>query len=122
MTEHARSKSGAVLSGFRRETLFWAIGYQQGTHCTGKKGKMTKRKSLSGKFCQNTGNFVWSSCKFPDSKDIAIFVAKISIFFLKLDRSGKSVCNSHKLCKLAQGKFAVGQGKNKKPREFESTI
>ena len=31
-------------------------------------------KSLSGKtqgilkFCQNTGNFVYSSCKFPDSK------------------------------------------------------
>ena len=22
------------------------------------------------------------------------------------------VCNSHKLCKLAQGEFAVGQGKN----------
>ena len=29
------------------------------------------------------------------------------------------VCNSHKLCKLAQGKCAVGQGKH---REFENTI
>ena len=29
------------------------------------------------------------------------------------------VCNSHKLCKLAQGKCAVGQGKNS---EFENTI
>ena len=27
--------------------------------------------------------------------------------------------NSHKLCKLAQGKLAVGQGKH---REFENTI
>ena len=41
----------------------------------GKQGKWEK-KSLSGKtqgiwkFCQNTGNFVCSSCKFPDSKGI----------------------------------------------------
>ena len=46
----------------------------QGTHCTGKTGIMAKKKSLSGKtqgiwkFCQNTGNLVFPSCKFPDSK------------------------------------------------------
>ena len=39
----------------------------------GKQGKWSK-KNLSGKtqgiwkFCQNTGNLVCSSCKFPDSK------------------------------------------------------
>ena len=37
-----------------------------------------------------------------------------SNFFQKLYRSAKSVlCNSRKLCQLAQGKFAVGQGKNR---------
>ena len=46
----------------------------QGTHCTEKTGKMAKNNALSGKtqglwkFCQNTGNLVCSSCKFPDSK------------------------------------------------------
>ena len=63
-----------------------------------KQGKWQK-KSLSGKtqgiwkFCQNTGNFVCSSCKFPDAKGngTAIFAAEISIFFWKLDRSAKSV-------------------------------
>ena len=62
-------------------------------------------------------------------KDIAIFAAKISNF------SSRSwiglptqfcVCNSHKLCKLAQEKFAVGQGKfavgQGENREFENTI
>ena len=53
-------------------------------------------------------------------KDIALFAAK--------NKSSRSwiglpsqfcVFNSHKLCKLAQGKFAVGQGKH---REFENTI
>ena len=39
-------------------------------------------------------------------KDIVIFATKI-------------VCNSHKLCKLTQGKLPVGQGKH---REFENTI
>ena len=49
----------------------------QGTHCTGKSGKMAKKnipvKEKTGnqgiwKSCQNTGNLVCSSCKFPDSK------------------------------------------------------
>ena len=51
----------------------------QGANCTGKTGKMTKTSSLSGKtqgiwkFRQNTGNFVCSSCKLPDSKILKLF-------------------------------------------------
>ena len=47
-------------------------------------------------------------------KDTAIFAAKISIFFSRSLIGLPSqicVCNSHKLCKLAEEKFAVGQGK-----------
>ena len=58
----------------------------------------------------------------PKVKDIAIFAAKISVFSQKLDRSTKSVLcmySSHNLWKLAQGNFAVKQGKH---REFENTI
>ena len=46
-------------------------------------------------------------------KDNSKSVAKISKFFLKLDKSAKIVlfCNNHKSRKLAQGKFALGQGK-----------
>ena len=48
-----------------------------------------KKHSLSGKtqgiwkFCQNTGNFVSSSCKYSYSrvKDIAIFAAEKIVFF-----------------------------------------
>ena len=60
----------------------------QGTHCTGKTGKMAKEIPCQGKhrefgnfaktqgieeFCQNTGNFVCSSCKFPYSKGSRYF-------------------------------------------------
>ena len=51
-----------------------ALFISQGTHGTGKTGKMATTKSLSGKtqgiwkFYQNMGNLVCSSCKFPDSK------------------------------------------------------
>ena len=77
---------------------------------------------MSGKFCPNTGKTqgilfaqVVNSLILK-VRDIAIFAAKISIFFQKLDESAESCvafcgCNSHKLCKLAQVKFAVGQGK-----------
>ena len=54
-------------------------------------------------------------------KDIAIVSAKKSIFsrsWIGLP-SQFCVCNTHKLCKLAQGRFAVRQGKH---REFENTI
>ena len=76
----------------------------------GKQGKQGKwpKKSLSGKtqgiwkFYQNTGNLVWSSCTFPDSKedismkfpdskeDISMFAVKTSIFKKNLDKSAKS--------------------------------
>ena len=102
----------------------------QGTHCTGKTGKMAKTNSLSGKtqgilkFCQNTGktgNLVCSSWKFPDSKGTRYFntCCKNFHFSFKLDKSAKSnlctwVCNIHKSHKLlAQGKFVVRQGNHK---------
>ena len=49
---------------------------------------------------------------------MAIYPAKISIFSRSWTGllSQFCICNSHKLCKLAQGRFAVGQGKH---REFE---
>ena len=59
-------------------------GYWQGTHGTGKTGKMAPKNPCQGKhrefgnfnkrqekhreFCLNTGNFVRSSCKCSDSK------------------------------------------------------
>ena len=72
----------------------------------------------------NTGNFVSSSCKCSDSKSkgyIVIVAAKKSIFFRSWIGlpSQFCVCNTHKLCKLAQGKCKVGQEKHK---EFENTI
>ena len=105
------------------------IKIRQGTHCTGKTGKMTPTKSLSGKtqeilkLCQNTGNLVCSSCKFPDSKGKRYFniCRKIPFFggsWISLP-SQFCVCNSHKSRKLTQGKFSVGQGKL---RECENVI
>ena len=38
----------------------------QGAHCKGKQGKWSTK---IWKFCRNSGNFICSSCKFPDSKD-----------------------------------------------------
>ena len=95
--------------------------YKQGTHCTGKTGKMVKRNSLSGKtqgiwkFCQNTGYLFCSSCKFPDSKGKRysdICSENFQILFLSwISLPSKfCVCNSHKSRILAQGKLAVGQG------------
>ena len=77
--------------------------------------------SLSGKtqeiwkFCQNTGKFVCTSCKFPDSNGKGycdICHENFHVFFLKL------VCLQsqfyvHKSCELTQGKCAVRQGKNR---------
>ena len=62
----------------------------------------------------NTGKFVCTSCKFPDSNGKGycdICHENFHVFFLKL------VCLQsqfyvHKSCELAQGKCAVGQGKN----------
>ena len=88
----------------------------QGTHCTGKTGKMAKT-NLSGKTqriwkcCQNTGNSVCASCKFPDSIGKRYFKK----FQLKLDKSAKSSISSVEMdpgdwhaCNLCY--FLVGSG------------
>ena len=73
---------------------------------------------------ENTGNSVCSSCKFPDSKGKG-YCDNCRKNFQFFSRSciglptQVCVCYRHKVCKLAQGKFAVGQGKH---REFENTI
>ena len=101
--------------------------------CQGKHrefGYFVKTQGKHREFFQNTGKTQGIllaqvvNALILKVKDVAIFAAqKKSIFFQKLDRSAKSVlscvCNSHKLCKLAQGKFAVRHGKH---REFENTI
>ena len=50
-------------------------------------------------------------------KDIAIFAAEINSHYFSISWIGLPSqfceCNSHKLCKLVQGKFAVGQGKSR---------
>ena len=71
----------------------------QGTHGTGKTGKMARNIPCQGKH-REFGNFAKTqgilfaqvvNSLMPKVKDIAIFAAKISIFFQKLDRSAKSV-------------------------------
>ena len=85
----------------------------------GKQGKLPKIFPVR----ENTGNmeilqkhrdFFFSSCKFPDSKGKGYlqYLPLKFPFFLGLPTQF-CVCNSHKLCKLAQGKFVVGQGKNR---------
>ena len=78
------------------------------------------KNSLSGKtqgiwkFCQNTGNLVCSICKFPDSKGKRYFESCCENLPKRIEACLPSqfcVCNSHKSSKLAQEKFAVGQGK-----------
>ena len=95
----------------------------QGTHCTGKTGKMAKKVPCQGKH-REFGNFaktqgIWFALVVNSLilkvKDISKFAAKISPQKKKLDKSAKSVCNSHKSRKLAQGKFAVRKGKNRVP-------
>ena len=55
----------------------WKTSYMQGTHGTGKTGKMDKKNPVKektgnleilSKHRENTGNFVSSSCKCSDSK------------------------------------------------------
>ena len=77
------------------------LGFQQqGTHSTGKTGKMAK-KSLSGNTqgiwifyqnTENTGNLACSGCNFLILKVyVDICSENIQISFLKLDKSAKSV-------------------------------
>ena len=74
----------------------------QGTHGTGKTGKMAKKipvrentgnLEILPKHRKNTGNFVCSSCKFPDAKDkeYCDICRENFHFFQKPDRSAKSV-------------------------------
>ena len=69
----------------------------QGTHCTGKTGKMAKKNpwnlEILSKHRETTGNLVCSRCKFPDSKGKRYFDIHHENFLilLKLDKSAKSV-------------------------------
>ena len=99
----------------------------------GKQGKWPKKipvrenagnLEILPKHRENTGNFVCSNCKFPHSKGKGYCdICRENYHFFPRSWIGLPtqfcVCNSHKLCKLAQGKCAVGQGKY---REFENTI
>ena len=98
----------------------------QGTHATGKTGKMAKKNPCQGKH-REFGNFaktqgIWFAqvvnSLILKVKDISVFAAKVSIF-LRIWIRQFCVCNSHKSRKLAQGKFTVRQGKH---REFENAI
>ena len=69
------------------------------------------RENDKKKIRENTGNLEI----LPKHRDLGLLKLpnKFTIFIWKLDKFAKSVlciCNSHKSCKLAQGKFAVGQG------------
>ena len=94
------AESGLVLAGYPRHR---------------ENRENDQNNSLSGKtqgiwiFCQNTGNLVCSSCKFPDSKGKRYFnICRENFHFFSRSWIGLPgqfcVCNSHKLCKLAQGK------------------
>ena len=82
-----------------------------------------------GNYAKTQGKHIWFA-QVVDSmnlkvKDILIFAANISICFLSWIclPSQFYVCDSHKSCKLAQGKCAVRQGeKQGKHREFENAI
>ena len=82
----------------------------------GKKNPCQGKHREFGNFAKIQG--IWFAVKVVNSlilkvKDISIFAAKISNFFLNWISllSQGCVCNSHKSRKLAQAKFAVGQGK-----------
>ena len=83
----------------------------------GNKKNLSEKTQGIWKFCQNTGKFVCSSCKFIDSKGIGWSLRYLPRKFPLFSRSWIGlpshfcVCNSYKLCKLAQGKFSVGQVK-----------
>ena len=86
-----------------------------------------RKNSLSGKTqgiwkcCQNTGNFVCSSCKFPDSKGkryLEICRENINNKKLRLKSlpSQFCVCNSHKSHKREN------LSSDRENTEFENTI
>ena len=84
----------------------------------------TGNLEILSKHRENTGNFVSSKCKCSDSKSKGYCnsCSKKILFFSRSWIGLPSqfcVCNTHKLCELAQGKFVVRQGKH---MEFENTI
>ena len=93
----------------------------------GKQGKWPKKipvrenagnSEILSKHRETTGNFVCCSCKCSDSKSKGYCDScrKKKSFFSRswIDLPSQfCVCNTHKLCKLTQGKFAIGQGKNR---------
>ena len=111
----------------------------QGTHGTGKTGKWPKEipvrentgnleiLSKHREFCLKTG--ITQGILLAQVVNVLILIAKdIAIVATKNPFFSRSwiglpsqfcVCNTHKLCKLAQGKLAVGQGKH---REFENKV
>ena len=96
----------------------------QGTHATGKTGKMAKIIPCQGKH-REFGNFaktqgIWFA-QVVHSLILKIFryLPRKFLFFRRIWIRQFCVCNSHKSRKLAQGKFTVRQGKH---REFENSI
>ena len=86
----------------------WASCHGQGTHGTGKTGKMAQKIPCQGKR-REFGYFV-------KTRGFFFFCRKKMNFFSRSWIGLPSqfcVYNSHKLCKLAQGKFVVGQGKSR---------
>ena len=96
----------------------------QSTHCTGKTGKMAKKKSCNGKH-REFGNVVKTNVKtqgilfaqvinsliLKDSKEYCDICRNFFLFFQKPDYlASQCVYESRK---LTQGKFAVGQGINR---------
>ena len=89
----------------------------QGPHCTGKTGKITKIIPCQGKhreyvnFAKTQGILFTPSCKslILKVKNIAILAAIALMFFLSWKHLASQfyACNSHKPCKLAQGKFDI---------------
>ena len=102
-------KGGEVLDLSTLDTHFQGPRHRENRE-NGEMNSLSGKTQGIWKFCQNTGKH--------RVKDIAIVAAKISIFSISWIGlpSQFCVCNTHKLCKLAQGKLVVGQGKH---REFE---
>ena len=87
---------------------------RQGTHGTGKTGKMAKKNPCQGKR-REFGHFVKTqgillaqvvNVLILKVKDIAIVAANFSRSWIGLP-SQFCVCNTHKICKLAQGNLRL---------------
>ena len=95
--------------------------------CQGKHrefGNFIKIQVILSEHRENIGDFVSSSCKCSDykSKGYCDSCGKTIQFFPRIWIGLPNqfcVCNTKKLCKLAQGKFAGRQGEH---REFENAI